>query len=110
MTGRSRKEIQTPGPLLPTLTIGVDRNPNWSGRIEMSAVETQGTRAAAPHRKRQILRLGVIATQLAILAALLGFWQFAVTEATLPYFSRPTLVGPGCTTCSAILTSTGTCM
>jgi NitT/TauT family transport system permease protein len=92
MTGRSRKEIQTPGPLLPTLTIGVDRNPNWSGRIEMSAVETQGTRAAAPHRKRQILRLGVIATQLAILAALLGFWQFAVTEATLPYFSRPTLV------------------
>src|SRR5262245_1328300 len=58
----------------------------------MSAVDTHGTTAAAPHRKRRPLRLGVVATQLAILAALLGFWQFAVTEATLPYFSRPTLV------------------
>ena len=37
-------------------------------------------------------RLAIAATQLAILAALLCFWEFAVTEATLPYFSRPSLV------------------
>jgi NitT/TauT family transport system permease protein len=46
----------------------------------------------APRSKRRMRRLAIAATQLAILAALLCFWEFAVTEATLPYFSRPSLV------------------
>jgi NitT/TauT family transport system permease protein len=58
----------------------------------MGAVETRGTGAAAPHRKHRTRRLAIVITQLAILIALLCFWEFAVTEATLPYFSRPTLV------------------
>lgn len=43
-------------------------------------------------RKRSIGRLGITATQLGILLVILGSWQFAVTELTLPYFSRPTIV------------------
>jgi sulfonate transport system permease protein len=58
----------------------------------MSAAGTRETRAAAPRNKRRTQRLAIIATQLAILVALLCFWEFAVTEATLPYFSRPSLV------------------
>jgi NitT/TauT family transport system permease protein len=58
----------------------------------MGAVGTQGTRIAAQHRKRRKGRFAIIITQLAILVALLCFWEFAVTEATVPYFSRPTLV------------------
>jgi NitT/TauT family transport system permease protein len=58
----------------------------------MSAVETRGTGAAAPHRKHRTRRLAIVVTQLAILIALLCLWEFAVSEATLPYFSRPTLV------------------
>jgi NitT/TauT family transport system permease protein len=55
----------------------------------MGAVEGQVRRAGAAARGR---RLGIAATQLAILAVLLLFWQFAVTDATVPYFSRPTQV------------------
>jgi NitT/TauT family transport system permease protein len=59
---------------------------------EMTAIQTQGTGLAVQGRKRRTNRLGIVVTQLVILVTLLCFWQFAVTEATLPYFSRPTQV------------------
>ena len=58
----------------------------------MSAVETPGTKIAAARRRRRTGRLGIVATQLAILLLLLCLWQFGVSDATLPYFSRPSLV------------------
>jgi len=58
----------------------------------MSAVGTRETRVAAPRSKRRTERLTIVGTQLAILVALLCFWEFAVTEANMPYFSRPSLV------------------
>jgi NitT/TauT family transport system permease protein len=58
----------------------------------MSAFGTKGTGVAAPHRKWRTERFAIVVTQLTILVALLCFWEFAVTEETLPYFSRPTLV------------------
>jgi NitT/TauT family transport system permease protein len=48
---------------------------------------------AAPARRRvRSNRLGILATQVGILLALLVLWQFSVTEASLPYFSRPSLI------------------
>lgn len=58
----------------------------------MTAVETRGATLARMRRSHRTRKLGLIVTQLLILVALLLCWQFAVTEATLPYFSRPTLV------------------
>jgi len=43
-------------------------------------------------RKRRSGRLAVVTTQIGILALILGTWQFAVGDANLPYFSRPTIV------------------
>jgi len=43
-------------------------------------------------RKRRSGRLAVVTTQIGILALILGTWQFAVSDANLPYFSRPTIV------------------
>jgi NitT/TauT family transport system permease protein len=37
--------------------------------------------------------MGIVATQVGILVILLLLWQFLVSSATLPYFSRPTLIG-----------------
>jgi NitT/TauT family transport system permease protein len=58
----------------------------------MSVADAQVDKTAPAPRKRSSTRLGVLATQIAILALILGTWQFAVTDATLPYFSRPTIV------------------
>jgi NitT/TauT family transport system permease protein len=58
----------------------------------MAVVEAQPTKITAVMRKRRFSRLGVVLTQLGILAAILGLWQFAVTDALLPYFSRPSLI------------------
>lgn len=58
----------------------------------MSAVETPGTKIAAAGRRRRNWRFGIIVTQLAILVVLLCLWEFGVSSATLPYFSRPSLV------------------
>jgi NitT/TauT family transport system permease protein len=58
----------------------------------MSVADTQVDRTAPAPRKRSSIRLGVLVTQIGILALILGTWQFAVTDATLPYFSRPTIV------------------
>jgi NitT/TauT family transport system permease protein len=58
----------------------------------MGTVGIQGAAVAAPRRKRRGRKPAVLATQLAILILLVGAWQFGVTDATLPYFSRPTLV------------------
>jgi len=58
----------------------------------MSAVEVQATTAEATGRRPRSNRLGIVATQLTVLVALLVIWQFAVADASLPYFSRPSLV------------------
>jgi NitT/TauT family transport system permease protein len=58
----------------------------------MSVADTQVDRTAPAPRKRSSIRLGVLVTQIGILALILGTWQFAVIDATLPYFSRPTIV------------------
>src|SRR5579862_8548736 len=59
----------------------------------MATVEAQRIGIAASGRKRRSNRIGIVATQVAILVILLLLWQFLVTPATLPYFSRPTLIG-----------------
>lgn len=43
-------------------------------------------------RPRQLGRFGIIAAQVGILVVILCAWQFGVTDAMLPYFSRPTIV------------------
>ena len=58
----------------------------------MTAVEARKTASAGSRRKRRAGRLDIIILQLSILVVLLLSWQFAVTDATLPYFSRPSLV------------------
>ena len=58
----------------------------------MSAVEVQASKTGAVPRKPRSNRLGVVVTQLSILVTLLLIWQFGVSEASLPYFSRPSLV------------------
>jgi NitT/TauT family transport system permease protein len=58
----------------------------------MTAAETPATTLTGTKRKRRSGRLGIVATQLSILVALLLCWQFGVSDATLPYFSRPSLV------------------
>lgn len=58
----------------------------------MSAVETQGAKFTGARRKRSLAGLGIFAVQLLILIALLLAWQLGVSDAALPYFSRPTLV------------------
>ena len=58
----------------------------------MAVVEAQPTEITAAVRKRRFNRLGVVFTQIGILAAILALWQFAVTDALLPYFSRPSLI------------------
>ena len=58
----------------------------------MTAVETRKTSSTGSRRKRRAGRLDIVVVQLSILVVLLLSWQFAVTDATLPYFSRPTLV------------------
>src|SRR5436190_2956434 len=58
----------------------------------MSVADAQADKTVSMARKRQWNRLGIVATQIGILVLILGSWQLAVTEATLPYFSRPTIV------------------
>ena len=58
----------------------------------MSVANAPIDNTAAPPRKRRSGRLAVVTTQIGILALILGTWQFAVSDATLPYFSRPTIV------------------
>ena len=58
----------------------------------MSVAEAQASKIAPASRKAGSIRLGILATQIGILVAILASWQFLVTEASLPYFSRPTLV------------------
>jgi NitT/TauT family transport system permease protein len=58
----------------------------------MSAVEVQATKATTAVNKPYSNRLGIIATQVTILVIILAVWQFGVTDASLPYFSRPSLV------------------
>lgn len=59
----------------------------------MANIEAQPVETAASGRKRRFTGLGIVAVQAGILVVLLLLWQFLVTPATLPYFSRPTLIG-----------------
>jgi NitT/TauT family transport system permease protein len=58
----------------------------------MAAAEAQPTEIAPARRKPRSNRLGILTTQVGILVALLTLWQFLVSEASLPYFSRPSLI------------------
>jgi NitT/TauT family transport system permease protein len=58
----------------------------------MSVAEAQADNTVAATRKRRSNRAGILATQIGILVLIVGGWQFGVTDAMLPYFSRPTLV------------------
>lgn len=58
----------------------------------MSVSDVQADKTVSMARKRQLYRLGIVAAQIGILVLILGSWQLAVTEETLPYFSRPTIV------------------
>jgi NitT/TauT family transport system permease protein len=58
----------------------------------MSAAEAQANKAAALPRKRRSGRFGILVTQVVILVAILAGWQLGVTDASLPYFSRPAIV------------------
>lgn len=58
----------------------------------MTAVDTQRAKFTGARRKSNLSGLAVSATQLLILVVLLAAWQFGVSDAALPYFSRPTLV------------------
>jgi NitT/TauT family transport system permease protein len=58
----------------------------------MSVAEAQLNKPAARARRRYASRLGIVSMQVGILLVLLALWQFSVSDASLPYFSRPTLV------------------
>jgi NitT/TauT family transport system permease protein len=58
----------------------------------MTAGQTRKIASTGSRRKRRVGRLDIVVLQLSILVVLLLSWQFAVTDATVPYFSRPTLV------------------
>jgi NitT/TauT family transport system permease protein len=59
----------------------------------MATFEAQRVGIAPSGRRRRLSKMGIVATQVGILVILLLLWQFLVTPATLPYFSRPTLIG-----------------
>jgi NitT/TauT family transport system permease protein len=58
----------------------------------MSAVQVQATKAHTAVRKPHSNRVGIVVTQVMILVIILAVWQLGVTDASLPYFSRPSLV------------------
>lgn len=58
----------------------------------MSVAEARSNQVPAAIRRHLSGRLGVRFTQIAILVAMLACWEFGVSDASLPYFSRPTLV------------------
>ena len=60
----------------------------------MALAEVKGPSdgATKPRRRRYTARLVLLATQLGILVVLLTAWQFGVSDAAVPYFSRPSLV------------------
>jgi NitT/TauT family transport system permease protein len=55
-------------------------------------VQAHPAAIAPARRKRRSAKPGILLTQLGLLVALVSFWQFAVSEAMLPYFSRPSLI------------------
>ena len=58
----------------------------------MSVADARPTETAAAARKPRSNRLGILTTQIGILVALLVLWQFLVSDESLPYFSRPSLI------------------
>jgi NitT/TauT family transport system permease protein len=60
----------------------------------MALTEVKGPSdiATKPRRRRYTARLVLFATQLGILVVLLTAWQFGVSDAAVPYFSRPSFV------------------
>lgn len=58
----------------------------------MTMSELPSDRLPAKLSKRRAGRAAIVLTQFGILVVLLSLWQFSVSEASLPYFSRPTIV------------------
>jgi NitT/TauT family transport system permease protein len=58
----------------------------------MNVAAAQPGLKVAGTRKRRPRRAGILLTQIGLLVGLLSAWQFAVSDAALPYFSRPTVV------------------
>jgi NitT/TauT family transport system permease protein len=58
----------------------------------MNVAAAQPGPKIAETRRRRSHRAGILVTQIGVLVALLAAWQFAVSDAALPYFSRPTVV------------------
>lgn len=58
----------------------------------MAAAEAQSAVTASGRYKPWASRLGITAVQIGLLAVILLLWQFLVTPASLPYFSRPTII------------------
>ena len=58
----------------------------------MEVAEARPSEGAVARRSPWAGRLKILALQLAILVAILGTWQFGVSDASLAYFSRPTIV------------------
>ncbi len=58
----------------------------------MAVSEAHSRAIAALRRKPWASRVGIGAAQIGLLAALLLLWQLLVTPASLPYFSRPSII------------------
>jgi NitT/TauT family transport system permease protein len=58
----------------------------------MNVAAAQPGLKTAGSRRRRPRRAGILLTQIGLLVGLLSAWQFAVSDAALPYFSRPTVV------------------
>jgi hypothetical protein len=54
----------------------------------MSVADVPAEKTSGSVRGLASRRLGILATQIAILVLILGGWQFVVTDETLPYFRR----------------------
>jgi NitT/TauT family transport system permease protein len=58
----------------------------------MKTSELNSDKISTRDNRHRTNRLAIILTQLGILIALLLIWQFSVSEASLPYFSKPSIV------------------
>jgi NitT/TauT family transport system permease protein len=58
----------------------------------MATSELHSDKIPTRDNKRRTNRLAVLLTQLGILLALLAIWEFSVSESSLPYFSKPSIV------------------
>jgi NitT/TauT family transport system permease protein len=58
----------------------------------MESAEPQASKREVAAREKLFRRLLILATQVGVLVAILGCWQLAVSDESLAYFSRPSIV------------------